>query len=126
MLGLFEKAFVKHFFPDSGDYTQLDSLTLLESLRALQGPRLAPEMLLHDQVSADQVWSELCKACESDTSPLLLGSTGIQRTMAEKNTGRVIQVENCMEFALKGHRGKEKVVVLRDFKSAGMSSQGRF
>ena len=48
---------------------------------------------------------------------MIYASTGSERSADDKLTGRILVVENILEFKLQGVKEKEKIVVLHDFKN---------
>ena len=102
LLALLEKALIKHLC--DGDYSKLGSeVTHLDVLSALCGPQLAAEMHSHDQVESAKIWQAIKSACKNEQN-LIYASTGTERSLQELKqlTGRILLVENCMEFAIAG------------------------
>jgi len=97
-LGLFEKATVTHLC--GGDYSKLGLLPMINVLRAIQGSSVAAEMHLHDSVKSVKVWEAIKQACERDL--LIYASTGTEKSVDDKLTGRILLVENIFEFKLSG------------------------
>ena len=56
------------------------------------------------------------KTAIEDGDKIVYGSTGSEKSETEPITGRVLLVENCFQFRLKGSKQDERVVVLHDFK----------
>lgn len=73
---------------------------MMAVLRALIGPSLAAEMHLHDSTQKGAVWSAMKEACEKDL--LVYASTGTEKCINDKLSGRVLLVENVLEFKLAG------------------------
>ena len=77
MLGLLEKALVKHLC--EGDYSKLVTLSPIGIVRALHGPQIVGELFLHDTLASSSVWKTLKSALERDL--LVYASTGCEQSV---------------------------------------------
>ena len=78
---------------------------MMEVVKVLLGPSLAAEMHLHDSTQKVKVWSAIKEACERGL--LVYASTGTERGIKDKLSGRVLLIENVLEFKLSGEQKKE-------------------
>ena len=86
---------------------------MIQFLRALHGPQIAAELQSHDTVASESIWNILRDACESDQ--VIYASLGSERSHDDKITGKILLVENVIEFKL--NKKKERIVILHDFKN---------